>query len=481
MRLENLREEFPAMPDEIRQMVAREVAAGLRGEEKNQGKRLSFKKAAVITLAATLAVGTTAVAGTRIYQWRTEKEGDYGLKAGLVPEEILAEEEAAVLPDEIPAISIEASYLPAGMVAADDGSTKYYYSETPYQGGISIATLVMDEDLSADELPVSDMYVTLSESLNLGGQEAVYLEKQIEEGAGIGFDKKIYLAFPKYWQILEIFVGEDVSKDEALKVAEGLQLTPTGETTPRQEVYTWSQMLQQEPQAEEIPQTAIAEEVGNIHKVGDSIQVSTYATVGEEEWVETLLEAKVTDVQIAEDLSLLQDADADLQAALGADGKLVENEISYVHAGNGIDSLDETVYTEKVKQRLAYVTVEYTNTSEQELRDVLFFGSFVGLVENTQGYAIYDRAAYDERQETDFVSESSLGGFGEMDYYDVHGGERDNNYIPSIQPGETVTVHMAKIVNEDELDKMYFLLDTAGGAFEFSEESLQTGYVDIRQ
>ena len=68
-----------------------------------------------------------------------------------------------------------------------------------------------------------------------------------------------------------------------------------------------------------------------------------------------------------------------------------------------------------------------------------------------------------------------------MDYYDVRGGERNNNYIPSIKPGETVTVHLAKVVNEDELDKMYLVLDGEGNRLEFSENALKAGYVDIRQ
>lgn len=44
-----------------------------------------------------------------------------------------------------------------------------------------------------------------------------------------------------------------------------------------------------------------------------------------------------------------------------------------------------------------------------------------------------------------------------------------------------MTLHMAKIVNEDEIDKMYLSLDGSGAAYEFTEEALETGYVDIRR
>ena len=60
------------------------------------------------------------------------------------------------------------------------------------------------------------------------------------------------------------------------------------------------------------------------------------------------------------------------------------------------------------------------------------------------------------------------------------GGERNNNYIDSILPGETKTVHMGWIVTEEELGSLYLSLDTYGG-LEFSDSSLELGYVDIRQ
>ena len=68
-----------------------------------------------------------------------------------------------------------------------------------------------------------------------------------------------------------------------------------------------------------------------------------------------------------------------------------------------------------------------------------------------------------------------------MDYFDVLGGEMDKNYFSVIPAGGTVTLHLAKVVNEDELDKLYLSLDTSGGAYEFKEDALRMGYVDIRQ
>ena len=68
-----------------------------------------------------------------------------------------------------------------------------------------------------------------------------------------------------------------------------------------------------------------------------------------------------------------------------------------------------------------------------------------------------------------------------MPYHDVLGGSENKNYISSIKPGETATVHIAYVVNEDELDLLYLNLDTYGGTYEFSDTSLNLGLVDIRQ
>lgn len=56
-----------------------------------------------------------------------------------------------------------------------------------------------------------------------------------------------------------------------------------------------------------------------------------------------------------------------------------------------------------------------------------------------------------------------------------------DNYISSLNPGESIQVNMAWIVNENDLDNMYLNLNGDGAAFEFSESMLDVGLVDIRQ
>ena len=66
----------------------------------------------------------------------------------------------------------------------------------------------------------------------------------------------------------------------------------------------------------------------------------------------------------------------------------------------------------------------------------------------------------------------------EVGLYDVKGGERSNNYIDYLAPGETVTVHWAFAVPEEKLGEMYFDL---GNTCNLTSD-LTDGYVtDIRQ
>ena len=56
------------------------------------------------------------------------------------------------------------------------------------------------------------------------------------------------------------------------------------------------------------------------------------------------------------------------------------------------------------------------------------------------------------------------------------GGSGPKNYIPELQPGESVTIRFAWLVNEDELDKLYLNLN---GNLVFTEKGLEIGFVDL--
>ncbi|MDD3361466.1 MAG: DUF4367 domain-containing protein [Hespellia sp.] len=493
LNLNHLKEEFPEMPNQMREMMEKEVAKQL--SEEQQGKtsqrrtyKRSWKKVAVIALAASLALGGTAYAGVKLYQLQMQKEGAYGLKAGVIKTDTADADEKLEVPAEIPVLSIDPQYLPDGMVRPEDGMSKYFYENTPYTGGISIATIAMDENLSADQLPLVDTNVIASEGISVNGQDGIYLEKDIIAENQNSFNKKIYIAYPEYWQILEIFIGEDVSKDEAIKIAENLKVTGTQEMQKVSDIGSWSTLLKQDGDPLEgmgEKQTVTAQEMKNLHKIGDTFPMETVAATDTTDWLETeCIDATVTDVQILDNISILDPAyagDSEITSQIDAEGNLISNKIYYLKTGDGINNLDNIVRTEEIPQKLVYVTIELKNTSETELKDVIYFGTFNRAVEKDGVYTFYDRAKEDGDDQTNAISYEGSSPLGEMVYYDIHGGTRNNNYITSLMPQESVTLHIAGIVNEDELDKMYLNLSTSGGTTSFTEEALKMGYVDIRQ
>lgn len=194
------------------------------------------------------------------------------------------------------------------------------------------------------------------------------------------------------------------------------------------------------------------------------------------------IQITVTDVQVSEDLSLLEKSEyveERWKNAVDVDGKLKTDTVQYVKSGDGINTLDEMVKTEEKAQKLVYVTLVYTNTGNQELWNVQFLHTMLAIEEWRDGYAYCDWIRQLEEGSWDKMVKTGVTSLGEMYYYDIHGGEKENNYIPSIAPGETVTLHIANIVHEDQLPYLY--LDLTGASYEFSEKGLEVGYVDIRQ
>lgn len=484
MKLENLKDEFPQMPEEMRTMVEREVQRQMKVERPRFGRRKQRRRIAALALASALGLSVTAFAGVKLYQIYVKPEGAYGVKTGVLMEENTGDTSGKTGSDaqekQVPEVELRAGYLPEGMVEAPGGG-KFYYEDTPQQGGISCSMSVMEAGDSGSELLTTN--VTFSEEISVSGHEGVYLELHQANPQEKDFGKRMYIAYPEVSRMLELFVGNDVTKEEVLKFAENLELAPTGEWLDREKLYTWSDLVQQQKgETMDVKLSASREEMANTHEIGEAFILETMAETEQGESVDPKLEVKVTQVQVADDLSLLEKESCvpeEWKQALDENGKLAENEVLYMKNGDGIDTVDEQIDTETVGQRLVYATVELTNTEEETLKNVLYFGGLIGLEEEGDTFTLYDRST--RKEGCDQAENTGIARISEMKYFDVQGGENTNgsNYITTMEPGETVTVNMGFVVNEDELGYLFFYMD--GGSYEFSESGLETGYVDIRQ
>lgn len=490
MRLEDMKQEFPKMPDEMRAMIEKEVAKQTRVTEtarfaenaQRRRNRRMAKRTLAASVAAALMLGTTVFAGA-LYQMHNERVGNYGVHTTV---EGSTEQESTVGTVEIPKVTMELGYLPEGMVEVE--KQKYSYEDSPYQGGVSLCFYEMDTGVGDFEMLTEN--VTEMEECQIGGRDAVYLLLNNPMEDEKAFNQRIYVMYADVHYMMEMFVGADVSKEEAFKIAESIRLLPAEEGAESEDVIhgaSWSDYaLSRTENVESIeePVTAVTkEEMKNTHKIGESFGLTGYVSdmPTEDEWKVCVQKVEVLDDVDVLDLSLMgEDFKESLQNETDADGKLLPTERQYVKYGDGVDSVTEVVNTESVEQKLVYVTVDYTNAGNEELTDVLFWGSLMKMQEDGDKMHLYSWKQPEDGA-WDAITYAGNAAFREMWYYDVHGGERGNNYISSIQPGETVTVHMAWLVPADELDLLYLNLDTMGGVYEFSESALEIGYVDIRQ
>lgn len=486
MKLENLKYEFPEMPEEIRVMIEKEVEKqikteqmpmkgrkrGSRADRHGRRGRKAMGRTAAASLIAAILCGTTVFAGVGIYRIQQKKIGEHGVSVDVSGGENM-DANAAAESYTIPDVRMEAGYLPEGMVEVEQG--KYCFEDALYQGGVSMTFYRMDTGDDKFEIQHGD--VLSSETFMADGNEGVYLEYPNLYEEEISFNQRIYVAFTDVHYVMEMYAASDVSKEEAIKIAEHVKLIPTEDTESGNIVNAWDWSSYQEG-SDKFAEGEVCETVTSIdkkemkvHRIGDSFPVNGQGLV-----------AKVADVKVLDDISALDSSlvDEDLRQEADGNGKLRPATIQYVKDGN-MDSLSQEVDSREAPQKLVYITVEYTNTGSEEMTDVLFFGTMERITEadGTMQMAAEEKPGDNDAWER--AVNHGLSGFSEMFYYDVHGGERGNNYIGSIMPGETVTVHMLWVVLEEELGKLYLNLDTCGGGSEFSESALKIGYVDIRQ
>ena len=446
MRLEDMKSDIPETPDFIHKMIQNEVAKQIQDTKVmnlQRRKTWTIPKIAAVAAACTLAVSTAAYAGVNLYHWFLEKQGAYGVAVKIDADSMAKE---TMLPDEVPEVNLFARYIPKGMSWNDEYHLQY--PEHEQTGGFSFASVLLDKnDLGQ---VVQDQNVIDSEERTFGEYQGVYLKYNSIAKSGT-FNQRIYLVCPDLYRVIMIYIGDDVSKEDAIKVAENLVITGNTTMVKTAGMPTWSEDM-------------IAEKIEN-----DDDEIIT--------------SVKVDSIQIADDLQLLEPdkIPEEWTEAIGADGKLSANTLNYVKSGDGINSLDEIVKSEAVNQKLVYATVTYTNNSDEEIDHMLYLGALLTMTKENGRVQIYvpteqsgdgyDRITWDGMAKT-----------GEMVYYNVsenygNGG----NYISSIKPDESVQLNMAWIVNENDLENLYLNVTGDGASYEFSENILKNGLVDIRK
>ena len=147
MRLEELKNEFPDIPDFVHDMIREEVekqisvSNSIRMRKKKKFNRRMSRVAAAIVIVCIAATLTIAYAGTRLYYMHLEKQGRYGALTNIKADDIAIGEE---IQEEVYEISITSNYIPKGMEWETNGY-KLKYKDAPDTEGITIRTVLLDD------------------------------------------------------------------------------------------------------------------------------------------------------------------------------------------------------------------------------------------------------------------------------------------------------------------------------------------------
>ena len=260
------------------------------------------------SLAAILFCGTTVFAGVSIYQLQQKQTGTHGVSVSVTGDERNSENATDDTKSNgkalsIPNVKLEIGYLPDGMMEIKRG--KYSFEDSLNKGGISMRFYRMDTGDDAFEAEHDD--VLSSEEFTANGRKGIYLTYPNLYPDEITFNQRIYVAYTDVHYVMELYAASDVSKEEAMKIAENINLIPAKDSEKDAFVIAenWSDCLNnQKEQAEGEEAKTITsiskEDMKNIHAIGESFPIGG----------STLL-AKISNVEISDTISLLDAAQTD--------------------------------------------------------------------------------------------------------------------------------------------------------------------------
>lgn len=225
-------------------------------------------------------------------------------------------------------MKVTLSYLPEGMVQIEGDYGKYCYADAMYQGGVTVCLYRMDTGSESFAMQFTD--IADKEEISVNGNEGIYLKFAEIYEDGVSFNQRIYVMYPDQHYVLEMFVGSNVSKEDAVAIAQGIQLTPSTEEecVKYASVMNWSEYMRSmgEMEAQQDVQDSYDEaaevskdRMNHTHAVGESF------SLGEDK----PYSVKVSQVQILDNIGVLNqdlldsDEKSELSEATDADGNLL--------------------------------------------------------------------------------------------------------------------------------------------------------------
>ena len=483
MNLHNLKQDYPKMPVEIKNMISSEVENHL-----SEKKSKKFKKYKSIAAAAAiiLLAGTTGYAASKLIELHSNKTGNYSYETEIINSQDNSATETDITDESY--ITVNFLYLPDPLVVTgltDKLELEDPANPQPYYSYFSFYELPE----SGETYYTEHTDIIYKEELTIGDMPAIFYEKNV---IGNQTNKYLYEVVNEEFNLLiQMNFDDRIGKDDAIKILENMVFSKTNNKNLQIGIGD----LSYEPEEEtsfihmDYPEqvlSATKEELHTFHSIGE-----TFTITGTANYTARSVDACVKGVQVFDNINQLPDDiteamkywNGDSPAFLDEEGNVLPDTLYYIKGGDGINTISEVLKTEEKDTKLVYIEVEYTNTDEtSSIYDLLFYCQLYTLNDMGDYYEPYEYSLPKEVEGCDWVKGDLCS--PTISHILSYNGVKaeDNNHILSISPGETYTVYHLYLVHEDYLDDMYVdLQENPGGSCTMIKDNFNISFVDISQ
>ena len=146
------------------------------------------------------------------------------------------------------------------------------------------------------------------------------------------------------YRVITVYIGDDITKEDAIKVAENLVITENDTEIETAGMATWSEMVSPEELSSEGTLISVEDDKLPVYQIGEEFDMSAVGEDNHGNYLEAdKISVCVDSVQVADDLQLLDQnrIPEEWKTTVGADGKIINNTLSYIKSGDGVNTLDK--------------------------------------------------------------------------------------------------------------------------------------------
>ena len=482
MNLHNLKQDYPKMPVEIKNMISSEVEHHVTQKKENKFRKYkSIAAAAAIVLFA----GTTVYAADKLIELHAKKTGNYSYETEIINSQDSMTTEFILNEGEY--LTVDFNYFPEPLAISGEEKLTLIdpANPNPYYSNIIFYELPESGEANYTE----HTNIISKEELTIGNMPAILYEENY-----IPRRSFIYEVICKDYNILiQMSFDDRLSEVEAAKIIENMSFSKT--TNPKaNNIIDIFKLDSESSEPEtyicvdnpELPTYATKNELNSFHSIGETFTITGIANMQE-----TNIDVCVRNVQIYDNINqipsdftnILTWYNGENPDFVDEEGNVLPNTLYFMKWGDGVNSINEVLETKTTNTKLVYIEVDYTNPSDANpIIDFLFHCELYPLNDMGDYYEISKYTLKKEIEGCDGVTADICNPTVSTIFYSNGTNAENKNHISYIAPGETHTVYHLFLVQEDELDNMYIDLQESLGAGEFmNRDNFNISFVDISQ